>query len=218
MNDIRWHEVRILDKQLLEPRAYFLRVEKSFSFKAGQLIYVITEKDFPPRMYSIASGESDTYLGILFDIKKEGSLTPRLAQLHPGDSFLVSNPFGTFCCDLVPAWWIAAGTGIAPFLSMMRTGLHLNKVLIHGGHYSTSFYFSDEFYSAMGNRYIRCCSREKVPEIFYGRVTDYLKNLNSLPVSQLFYLCGRAEMVVDVRQILMNKGVPFRHILAEIFF
>ncbi len=33
-----------------------------------------------------------------------------------------------------------------------------------------------------------------------------------------YYLCGSAEMVVDTRDILIRKGVPFDQIISEIYF
>jgi len=37
-----------------------------------------------------------------------------------------------------------------------------------------------------------------------------------LPVDSKYFLCGRAEMIVEVRDILINKGVSFNNIIAEI--
>jgi ferredoxin--NADP+ reductase len=101
---------------------------------------------------------------------------------------------------------------------MYRTGMGENKILIHGGRTLDSFYFSNELASAFGNRYVRCCSQEDSPEVFHGRVTQYLQELNSLPSEMKYYLCGSAEMVVECREILLAKGVPFNQIVAEIYF
>ncbi|HEY5511946.1 MAG TPA: hypothetical protein VIK10_13065 [Prolixibacteraceae bacterium] len=32
------------------------------------------------------------------------------------------------------------------------------------------------------------------------------------------YLCGQALMVVEVRDLLIQKGIPYDHIYAKIFF
>ena len=34
----------------------------------------------------------------------------------------------------------------------------------------------------------------------------------------MYYLCGSADMVVEVRDILIGKGIPFGHIISEIYF
>ena len=33
-----------------------------------------------------------------------------------------------------------------------------------------------------------------------------------------YYLCGSAEMVVEIRDILIEKGIPFDRIISEIYF
>jgi ferredoxin--NADP+ reductase len=37
-------------------------------------------------------------------------------------------------------------------------------------------------------------------------------------MDQKYYLCGSAEMVVESREILISKGIPFNNIVAEIYF
>ena len=117
-----------------------------------------------------------------------------------------------------PAFWIATGTGIAPFYSMFRSGQKNGKTLIHGARFLNQFYFEDELEWALGDRYIRCCSQEQSCDVFPGRVTEYLKQLENLPPDNQYFLCGKALMVVEVRDLLIEKGVPFHNIIAEIYF
>ena len=70
----------------------------------------------------------------------------------------------------------------------------------------------------MGSNYIRCCTAEQDENVFSGRVTEYLKEQLSLNPGLMYYLCGNAEMVVDVRDILISKKIPFDHIVSEIYF
>ena len=53
--------------------------------------------------------------------------------------------------------------------------------------------------------------------VYPGRVTDYLRSVNHLPEDYKYYLCGRAEMVVEARDILIEKGIPFSSIVSEIY-
>ena len=113
---------------------------------------------------------------------------------------------------------IATGTGIAPFYSMFQSGQFENKKLIHGARYLNQFYFEDELDWTMGHNYVRCCSQEESCDVFPGRVTDYLNTLENLPKNQQYYLCGKALMVVEVRDLLIGRGIPYENILAEIYF
>jgi ferredoxin--NADP+ reductase len=151
-------------------------------------------------------------------VVNEGKLTPSLSGLKAGDVLWSSVGFGKFTGIESDAWWIAQGTGIAPFASMFRSGQTINKHLVHGGRFENSFYYSDEFEPVLKENYVRCCSREDVPGTFHGRVTDYLNSLQSLSPEPMYYLCGSSEMVVEVRDILIKKGVPWKRIVGEIYF
>lgn len=197
---------------------YILSFRRDFDFLPGQVIGVSVEKNGPRRLYSICSGNREDQVKILFNVVDEGYLTPRLSDLSDGDVIWITPPRGEFLYDPLPSFWIASGTGIAPFYSMLRSGLYENKILIHGERFLERFYFYDEFQELLGEDYIRCCSREDSDGVFSGRVTDYLSEISSLPPGYNYYLCGRAEMVVEARDLLIEKGVPFSRIISEIYF
>jgi ferredoxin/flavodoxin---NADP+ reductase len=212
------YTVRIISNIELAKNIFLLEFEKPFSFIAGQVINIHND-DFATRMYSIASGEKDPTLKILFDVKSEGHLTPILKSLKQNDKLNISEPFGSFKTNNNKAYWIAAGTGIAPFYSMFISGLANDKILIHGGSYPDNFYFQDEFSSLFTSKnYIRCITKQKSTSFFNGRVSHYLQQQTQLPSDYKYYLCGSTEMVVDTRDILIEKGVLFNNIIAEIFF
>ena len=54
--------------------------------------------------------------------------------------------------------------------------------------------------------------------VYHGRVTRYLAEEESLDPELNYYLCGSAEMVVDTRDVLIRKGIPFNRIVSEIYF
>lgn len=197
---------------------YLIGFRRDFSFRAGQVIGIGIEKDGPRRLYSICSGEEEEEVRILYNVIDEGYLTPRLSDLDEGDTIWITEPRGEFLYDPAPAIFIASGTGIAPFYSMFRSGQFENKVLIHGERYLERFYFFDEFSAELGDQYLRCCSQEEAEGVYHGRVTDYLKNTSSLPADFKYYLCGRAEMVVESRDLLIERGIPFNQIISEIYF
>ena len=202
----------------IAPNVLMLSFKKEWSFIAGQVVGIAIRIGDNPRMYTLSSSTEDKDAGIIFDIRPEGSLTPKLGKLRVGDKLLVSEPFGEFIGTKKPAWWIATGTGVAPFLSMLRSGFHEHKKLIHGGGHSNSFYFEDEFKAILGNDYIRCCTKETGNGLYAGRVTEWLTEQQDLPTDILYYVCGKAEMVVEVRDLLISRHIPFDNIQSEIFF
>lgn len=210
--------VKISSVEEISPGAFLLSFPRNFSFSAGQVLKIALGEKEVPRMYSICSGENDPEITILFNVKPEGSLTPQLSHCKPGDTLFISLPLGSFTGDDQPAWLIATGTGLAPFYSMLRSGLVNGKQLIHGVRYLNQFYFETDLTGMLGQRYIKCCSAELHDKVFAGRVTDYLRQLVELPSGIKYYLCGNGLMVVEVRDLLIERGVPFNNIISEIYF
>ena len=216
--DLRLEESIILSSYEIAPDVFLLSMPRAHDFIPGQVIGLALDPKDDARLYSICSGKDQDELQVLFNVKQDGYLTPSLANVHQGDKIWISKPYGSFLGTTEAAYWIAAGTGIAPFLSMFRSGQGRDKVLIHGSRTLDSFYFSEEFKPILQGNYIRCCSREARNEVYEGRVTDYLKYCTHLPPDHKYYICGLAEMVVEARDILISRGIPFEQIMAEIYF
>jgi ferredoxin--NADP+ reductase len=215
---IKLKAVTIISNTEITHNVFVLSFKRDFTFRAGQVLGVALASTDDARLYSIASGENDENADILYNIKPGGKLTPNLAILKPGDTLWISVPFGTYEGSAEPGYWIAAGTGIAPFTSMYRSGMGGNKILLHGGRTLDAFYFSDDLIRDFGPRYVRCCSQQEGEGIYHGRVTQYLEDMDDLPTDQKYYLCGSAEMVIECREILLSKEIPFSNIVAEIYF
>jgi len=212
------HKKKVIANREISPGVFYLTFDKTGDFVAGQTVAAGVTPEIEPRLYSLASGTQAKTMSILYIVVEGGALTPKMAELKKGDKLYVSKAFGTFYGSAWPSYWIASGTGIAPYYSMFHSGLTKDKVLIHGGRTLDSFYFADEFKPLFGENYIRCCSRESGDGVYEGRLTQYLQEKNDLPPDYKYYLCGSSEMVVEARDILINKGIPFQNILAEIYF
>lgn len=216
--DLKYGVKPIVTHKQIAPGAYILSFVRDFDFKAGQVIGLGVNPNIAPRLYSIASAEKAELVDILYAEKIGGELTPALPLFRSGDRIMVSEPFGTFTDVSDDAVYVAAGTGIAPFMSRLLSGKGKNPTLIHGVSYPDYFYYSDYLTKNLDRNYIQCCSRCPNDEHFQGRVTDFLKQWRNLDTSKKYYLCGSAEMVVDTRDVLIARGVPFANINAEIYF
>ncbi len=211
-------KVKISSIREIAPGSFILSVKRDKDFIPGQVVALNLGNEQPARLYSIASSSGDPELSILFNIKEDGFLTPKLAECRPGDAVDISDPFGSFTCADEEAWFIASGTGIAPFASMILSGQGKGKTLIHGSRFASHLYFRDEIKSVLKERYIPCCSGEAAEGAFHGRLTQYLKECGSLPKGIKYYLCGSAEMVVETRDILIAAGIAYSDLVAEIYF
>ena len=189
-----------------------------FPFQAGQHLSLGIHGDYQSREYSIYSGENDANLEILVKEVDNGYFTPKLRKLKAGDLVEIHGPFGKFGMEAKAAEtgkfvFIASGTGIAPFRSMVRTYPEIDYTLIHGVRLATEAYDRHEFAS---DRYVLCTSRD--PKGTYpGRVTGYLKNCTFAPETD-FYLCGNSDMIFDALEILKEKGFERDQIHCEVYF
>lgn len=211
------NQVEIISNTEIAPGVFELAFTRSFDFLPGQVVS-LTIDDHAPRMYSISSGNKEALVKLLYDVKPEGIVTPLISKLKKGSRVKVSEPFGKFTDNEKPAWWIASGTGIAPFHSMFLSGLGVGKVLVHGGRTVDSFYYHEVFASFFQKQYIRCISQGFAEGHYRGRLTSFLREQNLLPLDQNYYLCGSSEMVVEVRDLLIGRGIPYKNIFAEIYF
>jgi len=155
---------------------------------------------------------------ILYKVREEGLLTPLLSNLKKGDVIEVSEPFGDFIHQNKPSVFIATGTGIAPFTSMILSGQKLPEMVIYGTSHNEYLNFNKTIVDIIGNNnFIKCVTKEVVNGTFNGRVTDYINSINNLKNIK-YYLCGNPNMVVDTRDLLIKKGVSFNNIMSEIYF
>ena len=101
---------------------------KSLRFRSGEFVMIGLMGDTGKpllRAYSIASPAWDDALEFYSIKVPDGPLTSRLQHIKPGDQIILRpKPVGTLVHDaLLPGrrlWFLATGTGIAPFASLMR--------------------------------------------------------------------------------------------------
>lgn len=205
-------------RQLTDETFSLVLPKARFAFKAGQHISLGIYGDYQSREYSIYSGINDDHLEVLVKEVENGYFTPKLRKLKVGDLVEIHGPFGSFGIDSKNAEtgkfvFIASGTGIAPFRSMVHTYPEIDYTLIHGVRYSTEDYDRHEY---PGDRYILCSSRD-TKGTFRGRLTGYLKNCTFAAETQ-FFLCGNSDMIFDSLEILKEMGFERDQIHCEVYF
>jgi len=104
------------------------------------------------RAYSIASSSSHDFIELYITLVHSGSLTPRVFNLKIGDKiWLGKKATGMFTIDEIESEQniilIATGTGVAPYMSMLRTNALSRKgkiMVIHGAANSWDLGYSSE--------------------------------------------------------------------------
>lgn len=203
----------------LTDSTYIMRFDRNgMEFTPGQHITLGMMEDKQLREYSIYSPNNVDYIEVLIKEVEEGHVSKRLKNLKEGQPVNVEGPFGFFTLDTKKATtnkflFIASGTGIAPFHSIIDSIPNIDYTILHGVKYGEEQYASDEY---PNGRYIGCTSRDK-EGAFNGRVTDYLRK-NDIDSNTLVYLCGNYEMIHEVYDILTNKGLSPDNIRTEVYF
>jgi ferredoxin--NADP+ reductase len=186
------------------------------------------------RAYSIASANYEDHLEF-FSIKVPGGpLTSRLQHLKVGDTVIVGRkPTGTLVSDyLLPGkrlYMLSTGTGLAPFLSIVRDPDIYEKydqlILVHGTRQVDELAYHDllvehlpnhEFLGDMVSsklRYYPTVTREAFKNT--GRITDLIESgklFADLGVPELnpnddrVMICGSADMLRDLKEMLEARG------------
>ncbi len=205
-------EHRWLSKKTFEIK---LRRPKTFKFKPGQRInlkYKNIERD-----YSLASSPDESHLTLCIRYVEGGLLSQTVGDAAIGTRLSFYGPHGyfTFKPSQRATVLVASGTGIAPFRSMVRSGI-APEFILHGVETSADLYYAEELEPASGS-YIPCLSQSSNSQTYFeGRVTDYLRR-HLPPENYDFYLCGRREMIRDAT-LLVDELFEGSNIYTETFY
>ena len=203
----------------LTSSAYVLRMEGGdIAFRPGQCVILGLSGKQEMREYSIYNAVGEPYLEVLIKIVDGGSVSRQLKRCAKGDAVLMEGPVGFFTLrdrDIAERRFvfIATGTGIAPFHSMVGSYSALDYSVLHGVREGTEAYHREAFDT---ERYTLCTSRDTTGDS-QGRVTDYLQRHPGDPTA-FYQLCGNVKMIDDVCDILEAQGVPVDNIRSEVYF
>ncbi len=185
------------------------------------------------RAYSIASSSADrNLLEFYVTLVQSGALTPRLFALNPGDRLWLGPKIsGAFTLDQAPSdkhvVLVATGTGLAPYMSMMRTLLSQDAtrsfVVILGARHSWDLGYHAELVTmerlSQNFTYLPIISRPEEEPIAWSGETGYVMDvfrsgqvedaLNGpiAPKNDSVFLCGNPAMIEDMCSLLTDQGL-----------
>jgi ferredoxin/flavodoxin---NADP+ reductase len=211
-------EHQVLDIINLTESIYILRFERNgLSFIPGQNITLSLIDENDSRPYSIFSGIQSDYLEVLIKEVENGNLSKKFRKLAIGTPLLVSAPYGGFTIEQLHQgaehfYFIATGTGISPFHSIINSYNNLNFTLIHGIRFE-----QEQFKEYINSEKYVSCITQGFNGNFNGRVTSYIKQ-SEIQTGSYFFICGSYDMIDDVYAVLENKGVLRNNIVTEGYF
>lgn len=191
----------------------------NFTFIPGQYISFILEIDGKKlrRPYSIASSPNEKgYVDLCIKISKNSDTGKLINELQVDDNIQVLGPLGEFTIknkdkDLV---FISSGVGIAPFRSMIKDLLENNfehKIILLTGYKSEEDILYDNEFSELQEqhenfKYKTILSQPNNAGKKQGYVQNLIKDFTPLQEAD-YYLCGLCDMITDVKDLLVKKGV-----------
>ncbi len=214
-------------------------LKTAFQFRQGQSLTLraMIGGEEVRRTYSLCSSPLENEWRVAIK-KVDGGVFSVFAneKLKKGDPLDVMEPVGRFYTELNPAQKknylaFAAGSGITPVLSILKTTLATEPgsrfTLVYGNRNRGSVIFFEEL-EALKNKYmdrfnlLHILSRERTESpLNYGRIdTEKLKELDRLlgfSGIDEFFLCGPEEMIFCVKDYLSARGIDNKRIHFELF-
>ncbi len=225
--------------------------DESFRFKAGQyamLGLLESEPRIPEspdeehpdvaiadpmirRAYSISSGNIQMdFLEFYVSLVSDGALTPRLFAMEEGSRLFVGpKAKGLFTLDKIPLdsniLMVATGTGLAPYMSMLRSEILANRerkiAVLQGASYSWDLGYRRELQSLSAKydhfSYLPVISRPNDDPDWKGKTgrlpplldSDEISEQSGFPVEAEkchIFICGNPAMITDAEARLTQKG------------
>jgi ferredoxin--NADP+ reductase len=227
-----WLEGEVVENRHWTDSLFSLRVKGApLVFDAGQFVRIALDIDGErvARAFSMVNAPGEPLLEFYGVVVPQGPLSPRLARLQATDRlFVASNPAGFLVLSEVPRaetlWLMATGTGIAPFISMLRADTPWqrfeNVVLVHAVRRAPELVYRDEVDRTRAKHgprfmYVPIVSREDAPRALRGRIPALLNDgrlegaagLKLASAGSQVMLCGNPDMLKDTTAALVGRGL-----------
>lgn len=225
-------EGRVVGRRRWTERLYSLQVDAEVApFQAGQFtkLALNINNEVVGRPYSFVNAPGQNPLEFYFIQVPGGLLTQRLAMLAVGDAVLVlPNGFGFLTLSEVPEarhlWLLSTGTGIGPFLSILKTDEPWQRfdrvILAHGVSHADELAYADnirEFTQQHGEqfRFVPFVSRAETDFALQARIPEALidgrleakAGVTLIPENSQVMLCGNPNMLRDTTEALLVRGL-----------
>ena len=227
-----WLEGKVVENRRLNDylTALIIKVDLG-GYEAGQFVRIgLRDGDeVLARPYSLVNAPDEDHLEVYFNIVEEGPLSPRLFTLEAGDEILVSDrPSGFLTVSEVPQapqlWLVATGTGIGPFLAILKSDAVWQKfdkvVLCYSVSYAEELAYRETIAAIAEKRGDRFCfvpivTREsfagglghRMPTLMQDGSLEQFTGLDINADNSHVMMCGSSAMITDVSAALVERGM-----------
>jgi len=210
-------KLKVIDVEHYTDTLFRIRTERpnSYRFTAGEFV-MIGMDDTPKRAYSLTSGPYEEYLEFYSIKVQDGPLTSKLQHIKVGDELDVGDkPTGTLILANLELGghlvMMASGTGIAPFISLLRDpetyDLFENITVTWTTRTHAEQDSYRDFLNEMPIEYISTVTQE--PAELNGRIQKFMEDgtvqIND-PTQQRIMLCGSMSFNTDLKEYFSKLG------------
>jgi ferredoxin/flavodoxin---NADP+ reductase len=227
----KWVEGTVAAQQRWTERLFSLKVDADIPFEAGQFAKLALDVggERIARPYSFVNAPDERPNEFYYVTLPEGPLTQKLCKLKAGDGlYLAPRPAGFLALSEVPdgenLWLISSGTGIGPFLSILKTEAPWKRfqrvVLVHAVRFTeelTHREVIDRLLRAHAEQLsaVSFVSREAAAGALPGRIPaaiddGRLESVAGVALSaekSQVMICGNPAMVTDTSAVLARRGM-----------
>lgn len=219
-------EVTAVEQVASETVRLEVKVPEAVAFEPGQYVRITPQGTDFHRSYSMANVPGTDRLQFFIRLVPDGAFSEWLAGAKPGGHVELSTPHGTFFLrqEDRPRLFVAGGTGVAPFLSMLRSMAAQppaqRTTLVIGARTPGHLFALDEL-RQLGEQIegvdLRIAvEQDPQPGCHAGYPTDLIPKLGLDPSTRV-YLCGPPPMVEAGRRAVEAAGLKRADVLCERF-
>jgi ferredoxin-NADP reductase len=218
------HIVKILESHFIthDVKRFVVERPPGFEFMPGQAVDVslnVQGMEDQLRPFTFTCLREQGYLEFMIKIYRDHEgVTNMLGKLNAGAELILHDVFGTIQYK-GPGVFIAAGAGITPFISILRslykTGQLLGNKLIYSNKTSEDVIMDTELKRMLRNDFIKIFTRQNVVGFMGRRIDRNFLIENIADFSQNFYVCGPDEFVKNITGILLDLGATAELVIFE---
>jgi ferredoxin-NADP reductase len=141
-----------------------------------------------------------------------------MGLLHAGDELILHEVFGAITYQ-GPGFFIAAGSGVTPFIAILRDLAHLEllrgSTLLVTNRTATDVILDEELTKLLGRNFLKVFTRQHVIGFRERRIDrDTLVTLVQ-DFDQKFYVCGPDDFVTTINGLLLGLGARSESLVFE---
>jgi len=221
---------KITQKQQLAEDLFRVEMEVSapIAFEPGQFMSIEVGEGLR-RSYSLSCLPVSNILETYVDTTPMGPGSKFFLNAKVGQEVSFLAPLGQFVykekeLETKPAYFFATGTGVVPFLSMIRYALEMldtkREILLHLGASMEDRLIGHNIWLDLAKehsnfKYVPHVTRSSSWEGEKDRITG---KAHEVPRNSDVYICGDKDMISDIEALLLQRGLDKENIYYERFY